>query len=103
MNTGFDAYLARQVEEHELNCERLEYRREVLTDEAYEREQLQSILMDAFNSDAVDDLIAATLDWYGGKDDAKARKAISDAVAALTDKAVDEYVADRLRAEGWAV
>lgn len=103
MNTGFDAYLARQVEEHELNCERLEYRRDVLTDEAYEREQLQSILMDAFNSDAVDDLIAATLDWYGGKDDAKARKAIADAVAALTDKAVDEYVADRLRAEGWAV
>lgn len=113
MNACYGTYVAGLAARMEDEGDEFSRRQEELTDEIYaDRAELQSILWDVFATDAVDGLIGATLDWLAlpnasacadGTADARARKAINDALAKLVEKAVDERVNEKLRAEGWVV
>lgn len=106
MNACYGTYVAGLAARMEDEGDEFSRRQEELTDEIYaDRAELQSILWDAFATDAVDGLISATLAWYAAPNraDYEARGKVTDALSALVEKAVDERVNDKLRAEGWVV
>ena len=108
MNACYGTYVAGLAARMEDEGDEFSRRQEELTDEVYaDRAELQSILWDAFATDAVDGVIGATLAWYAAPRSAEAgiaaKNAITDALAKLVEKAVDERVNEKLRAEGWVV